>query len=91
MQDRVDDADFIKKRQLEMLLEEQYPDYYSKYSLVTFRPELPYAQAMKLGRAQDEYLLEICRNQLSIEHMDIPAIYQSLSKLAQSILEPQNI
>lgn len=62
MQDRVDDADFIKKRKVEMQLEQQFPDYYSKYSLVTFRPELPYAKAMQLGRAQDELLLRLCAN-----------------------------
>lgn len=70
MQDRVDDPDFIKKRQLEMQLEQTFPDYYSKYSLVTFRPELPYATAMKQGRKQDELLLEICtqeHNGLSLE------------------------
>lgn len=58
MRDHVDDANFIKKRKLEMELEGQFSDYYSKYSLVTFRPDLPYAQAMKWGRAQDRYLLD---------------------------------
>ena len=71
MQDRVDDPDFIKKRRLEMQLEQTFPDYYSKYSLVTFKPDLPYAEAMELGRKQDELLLEICAkedsNGLSLE------------------------
>lgn len=70
MQDRVDDPDFIKKRRLEMQLEQTFPDYYSKYSLVTFRPELPYAKAMELGRKQDELLLKLCTqdtNGLSLE------------------------
>jgi len=43
-----------------MQLEKQFPDYYSKYSLVTFKEELPYAQAKKMGRAQDRFLLELC-------------------------------
>jgi len=60
MQDKVDDEDFKRKRKLEMQLEQKFPDYYSKYSLVTFKPELPYAEAMKLGRAQDDLLLKIC-------------------------------
>ena len=62
MQDRTDDADFIKKRQLEMKLEREFEDYYSKYSLVTFRPELDYTEAMRRGRAQDELLLELVRD-----------------------------
>lgn len=60
MQDKVDDADFIKKRKLEMQLEQNYQNYYSKYSLVTFRPDLPYSEAMALGRKQDKLLLSLC-------------------------------
>ena len=59
MQDTVDDPDFIKKRVLEMQLERTLPDYYSKYSLVTFREEMSYENAMNQGRAQDEYLLQL--------------------------------
>ncbi len=61
MRDHVDDVEFKRKRQIEMQLEQQYPDYYSKYSLVTFRPDLSYEQAMKQGRGQDKLLLEMCR------------------------------
>lgn len=80
MQDRVDDGDFIKKRKIEMLLEQQYPDYYSKYSLVTFRPELPYSTAMKLGRAQDELLLKLGAAQ-NVEDLDLGAVHAQLIQL----------
>lgn len=60
MRDHVDDVNFMRKRKIEMQLEQQFPDYYSKYSLVTFKPNLPYEQAMKQGRRQDAMLLEIC-------------------------------
>ena len=80
MQDRVDDEDFMKKRKLEMQLEQQFPDYYSKYSLVTFKPELPYAHAMKLGRAQDELLLKICTNG-DLEKLSLEEIHQQLKDL----------
>ena len=59
MQDKVDDIPFIKKRILEMQLEQTYTDYYSKYSLVTFQPNLPYQDAMLRGRAQDKMLLDL--------------------------------
>lgn len=59
MQDKVNDEDFIQKRKLEMQLEQTFPDYYSKYSLVTFQPELPYSAAMDLGRRQDDLLLKM--------------------------------
>lgn len=60
MKDHVNDLAFMRKRKIEMELERTFPDYYSKYSLVTFRPELPYHEAMILGRKQDEILLEMC-------------------------------
>ena len=60
MRDHVDDLNFKRKRQIEMQLEQQFPDYYSKYSLVTFKPNLPYEMAMKKGRVQDKLLLELC-------------------------------
>lgn len=78
MQDRVDDADFIKKRKVEMQLEQNYPDYYSKYSLVTFRPDLPYSKAKKQGRAQDELLLDICANEADLSLDEIrKRLYQA--------------
>ncbi len=81
MQDKVDDPPFIKKRMLEMQLEDQYNDYYSKYSLVTFRPELPYAEAMKKGRMQDAFLLEKCEEVESVEDLNLEEVYKELKKL----------
>lgn len=73
MQDKVNDPEFIEKRALEMQLEQSFPDYYSKYSLVTFRPELHYKEAMRLGRQQDKWLLDLCASgkakELSLEEI----------------------
>jgi kynurenine 3-monooxygenase len=60
MRDKVDDAPFIRKRKLEMQLEQTFPEYYSKYSLVTFNEDLSYAEALRRGRAQDQVLLKLC-------------------------------
>ncbi|SHG46020.1 FAD-dependent oxidoreductase [Flagellimonas flava] len=80
MQDKVDDGDFIKKRNLEMLLEQTYEDYYSKYSLVTFQEDLPYSEAMRRGRAQDELLMKICSDP-SLEDLPLERIYQQLKQI----------
>jgi kynurenine 3-monooxygenase len=40
MRDRVADPVFQRKRELETKLEQKYPDYFSKYSMVTFRDDL---------------------------------------------------
>ncbi len=70
MRDRVDDIDFKEKRKLEMHLEQNYKEYYSKYSMVTFRPELPYEKAMILGRKQDEILLNMVRDKSQVVNVD---------------------
>ncbi len=60
MRDRVADPVFQRKRQLETTLEQTYPDYFSRYSMVTFREDLPYSVAKEKGNAQDRLLMEIC-------------------------------
>lgn len=80
MQDKVADKIFIKKRQIEMELEQTYEDYYSKYSLVTFQENLPYREAMRKGRKQDEVLLEICADP-NLENISLETIYKQLSEL----------
>jgi len=82
MQDKVADQAFIEKRKLEMELEQQFPDYYSKYSLVTFRPEMPYKEAKELGRKQDELLLKLCQEP-GETHLSLSVVRQQLQKLQQ--------
>jgi len=80
MRDKVDDVPFMRKRKLEMRLEQQFPEYYSKYSLVTFRPELDYATAMQLGRSQDKLLLNICSHD-DFESIPLEKIHTQLKAL----------
>lgn len=74
MRDAVADPVFQKKRELETLLEQTFPDYFSKYSMVTFREDLPYAVAKEKGNAQDNLLMKLCNeiedvNQLNLENV----------------------
>ncbi|MFK7807349.1 MAG: FAD-dependent oxidoreductase [Saprospiraceae bacterium] len=85
MQDKVDDEDFKQKRKLEMQLEQQFKDYYSKYSLVTFRPDMPYEKAMQLGRAQDELLLKMV-GEKGAEHKDLGEVYQRVLDLRDDVV-----
>jgi len=81
MQDKVNDVDFQKKRKLEMKLEQEHPEYYSKYSLVTFNPEMSYSQAMKKGRAQDQLLLSLCADVDSIDELDTKSVLEKLQSI----------
>jgi len=81
MRDATADPVFRRKRELETLLEQKYPDYFSKYSMVTFREELPFTRARDLGNAQDRLLMEICKNITSISELNIDEVYQRIKSL----------
>lgn len=87
MRDATADPVFRRKRELETLLEQRYPDYFSKYSMVTFREDLPYTVARDLGNAQDRLLMEICRGIESISELDLEDVHRRLMSLASQQVE----
>lgn len=78
MRDAVADETFQKKRQLETKLEQTFPDYFSKYSMVTFREDLPYTIAKQKGNAQDKFLMEICEKTDDVNELDLNQILENL-------------
>jgi len=80
MKDHVNDVAFMRKRKIEMQLEQQFPDYYSKYSLVTFKANLSYSEAMNRGRAQDKMLLELCSND-NFDQVQLSEYYEKLMNI----------
>ncbi|PKH50926.1 kynurenine 3-monooxygenase [Tenacibaculum sp. Bg11-29] len=84
MKDHVANPIFKEKRKLEMSLEENFPSaYFSKYSMVTFNENIPYAEAMKKGRAQDKALLNM------VTHHDLEAI-TDLKEVLKKVQEETN-
>ncbi|QYO66252.1 FAD-dependent oxidoreductase [Leptolyngbya sp. 7M] len=81
MRDATADPVFQRKRELETKLEQMFPDYFSKYSMVTFREDLPYSVARTKGTAQDKLLMEICANVENISKLDLDKIMDELRKL----------
>jgi kynurenine 3-monooxygenase len=73
------DPVFLLKRKIELHLEQKYPDYFSKYSMVTFREDLPYHFAMEKGRAQDAILMEYAKEIGSFENMDEDEVLKRIS------------
>lgn len=80
MRDGVAEPAFLRKRALEYILENTYSDYHSKYALVTFCLEVPYAIAREKGNQQNEILLELCRQIEDINELDIEEVYQTLKE-----------
>ena len=83
MRDHVDNADFIAKRKIEMVLEKNYPTYSSKYNLVAFCEDIPYSEASRRGHAQDAWLLDYCRKHTSVDldSAELEALYRQLKQL----------
>jgi kynurenine 3-monooxygenase len=81
MRDATADPVFQRKRELETRLEQAFPDYFSKYSMVTFREDLPYVIAKEKGNAQDKLLMEICSKESDVDGIDITAVIESIRKL----------
>lgn len=80
MRDGTAEPAFLRKRELENILENKYTDYHSKYSLVTFHPEIPYSEAHKRGNFQDNFLLELCRKTENIKDINTENIYMEIKK-----------
>ena len=88
MKDHVANPVFQQKRTLEMALETALPNtYFSKYSMVTFREDMGYNQAMLLGRAQDKAILEMIeKKQLDLE-LPIVELHEKIKAETNSILK----
>jgi kynurenine 3-monooxygenase len=91
MRDHTADPLFMRKRKLEMRLEERFPDQFaSKYSLVSFK-DVSYAHAWQLGNLQDQRLLELCASVHNIDELDLTQVLTEMinlqNGLTQSILK----
>ena len=92
MKDHVANALFQKKRALEMTLETELPnDYFSKYSMVTFREDMGYHEAMTRGRAQDKAILNMINDQGIDQNVSISSLHKKIKKETNSILEDDKI
>lgn len=81
MRDATADPVFHRKREIEVHLEQNYPHYFSKYSMVTFREDLSYYEAMVKGRMQDNILMDYARQVPSKDQIDYEKILHLLSAL----------
>lgn len=81
MRDAVADPVFQRKRELETRLEQEFPDYFSKYSMVTFREDLPYSVAKSRGNAQDRLLMEICSGVDDVNAIDMEVVLEKLKRV----------
>ncbi len=70
MRDKVGNPDFLREKEVEKLLEKEFPqDYQSKYRLVTFS-RTPYRHALAVGKIQETLLKTLCQHLTSPQQVD---------------------
>lgn len=85
MRDHVANPIFKMKRQIEMELEQKF-DYFSKYSMVTFREDMSYSEAMKIGNAQDKALLNIIADD-KINGLSSSELFEMVKSISNEIID----
>ena len=92
MKEHVNHDLFRKKRNLEMALEQHFPEEYaSKYSLVTFNENIGYKEAMLKGRAQDKAILNMLADKKIDLKGDLRSILNTVKLETEAILEDDRI
>ncbi|AUC82373.1 NAD(P)/FAD-dependent oxidoreductase [Lacinutrix sp. Bg11-31] len=92
MRDHVANPIFKEKRTIEMALEKEFPnDYFSKYSMVTFKEDIPYHEAMTKGRAQDKAILNLLVNKEITTSEDLNSILKKVQQETEAILQDDKI
>jgi kynurenine 3-monooxygenase len=62
MRDTVLDAGFVRRKALALELERRFPDrFIPRYAMVTFHPEISYAESLRRGAVQAQILVELDR------------------------------
>lgn len=90
MKEATADPFFQAKRKLETAFEQEFPEEYSsKYRLVTFQEEIPYSGAMKKGRAQDEAMLELIKENRIPDSLSLKEKLELVKKETEKFLRRQ--
>lgn len=83
---------FQRKRKLETAFEAEFPEeYYSKYSLVTFKESITYFEALKRGRAQDKAILNLLDDGKLTEEMSLKEKLELVKKETETILHDDEV
>ncbi|WDE13778.1 FAD-dependent oxidoreductase [Thalassomonas haliotis] len=92
MSDLAGDARFLLRKKIEAKFSEMHPELWIPlYSMVTFSPELPYAQALAVGEVQKEIMDEVMNLPDIEQNWQADCTYRLLYQLAQEKLTPNTL
>jgi len=88
MRDKVADQRFQAERQIEKLLEKEFPgQYISRYRMVSFT-RIPYAIAHQAGRIENQLLASLCEKYKTPEAVDLLEARKEIERTLVPILAP---
>jgi kynurenine 3-monooxygenase len=91
MRDRVGDARFLLRKQVESLLERELPELYrSRYGMITYTL-IPYLKAQEAGKIQDRILARLCEGIRSPEEVSLTESRRLLEEELRPFLERNRI
>jgi kynurenine 3-monooxygenase len=83
MRDSVTDPRFLLRKKVGFELEKRWPGrFIPRYSMVTFHPEIPYAEAQRRGAVQDKLLDRLCANISAPDQVDWAEAERLLHQIA---------
>jgi kynurenine 3-monooxygenase len=89
MRDKVGNPRFVLEKEVEKVLQKQFPrEYFSRYRLVTFT-RVPYHLAFKAGQIEDEILAELCQGIQRAEEVDLLKAGRLISERLTPILSAE--
>ncbi len=91
MRDHTGDPVFQLKNAIESILEKQFDSYASKYSMVTFRSDLPYRTAMIKGRLQDEYLMDFSRKVKTVDGLNYEKLKADIDQFVSDNMQKHQL
>lgn len=87
MRDKVGNAEFLKQKAVEKILEKNFPDKFaSRYPLVVFTHN-PYELCQKLGLLIDEIITELCQGLDKAEDVDLAKAEQLIDAKLTPLLQ----
>ncbi len=88
MRDKVNDPDYLLKRQLALRLSDELPAFFRpRYNLVMFS-SMPYADAFARGDAQDALLAELVAGCASLDNVDMGTAHERVRALGPLVTRP---
>lgn len=79
MRDKVADPRFLLQKKIEAKITAQYPGaWLPLYSMVTFSPDIPYAEALASGERQEQLMQQLMELIHAEEDYDTPAVQEFL-------------